>query len=231
MLFAGLAGLLALTIGAAAPANGEQLQEETRSVLITNARVVDGTGSPARDVDVRIRGDRIADVGKLERRDGERVVDADRLVLAPGFIDSHSHFERYPEGRADPSVTVGQGITTVVGGHDGVSPYPAGDYLQALQRRRPPVNVAVLAGFRTLREQVRGVEGRSANAAQRVVLRALLRRENGCSRAVRRRVHERRYHVLRGVGNPRRGSSRRRKGIRKPATGDRGAARSGTGHR
>ncbi len=177
MLFAGLAGLLALTIGAAAPAYGGQLQEEARSTIITNARVVDGTGSPARDVDVRIRGDRIVDVGKLEPEDGERVVDADRLVLAPGFIDTHSHFDRYPEGRPDPPVTAGQGITTVVGGHDGISPYPIGDYLETLRRRPPPVNVAMFVGFRTLREQVRGVEGRSANAAQRVVLRALLRRE------------------------------------------------------
>src|SRR6476659_10111498 len=59
--------------------------------LITNASVIDGSGSSARRAAVRVEGDRIAAVGDLTPRAGEPVVDARGLVLAPGFIDTHSH--------------------------------------------------------------------------------------------------------------------------------------------
>ena len=61
------------------------------SVLIVNALVVDGTGAPRRAAAVRVRGDRIAEVGALTPAPGETVFDAKGLVLAPGFIDTHSH--------------------------------------------------------------------------------------------------------------------------------------------
>src|SRR3989442_11145008 len=64
------------------------------SVLIVNALVVDGTGAPARPAAVRVRGDRIAEVGALSPAAGENVLDAKGLVLAPGFIDTHSHGDR-----------------------------------------------------------------------------------------------------------------------------------------
>src|SRR5438105_13808094 len=61
------------------------------SFLITNALVIDGTGTPGRRAAVRVEGDRIAAVGDLTPRSGERTINARGLVLAPGFIDTHSH--------------------------------------------------------------------------------------------------------------------------------------------
>ena len=65
-----------------------------RTTLIVNARIIDGTGSPARKGAVRFDGDRIVEVGDLEPADGEHVVDAGGLTLTPGFIDTHSHHDR-----------------------------------------------------------------------------------------------------------------------------------------
>src|SRR6187455_2787987 len=61
------------------------------SFVITNALVLDGTGSPGRRGAVRVEGDRIAAVGDVTPRAGERTIDARGLALAPGFIDTHSH--------------------------------------------------------------------------------------------------------------------------------------------
>src|SRR6476619_860068 len=81
--------------------------------LITNASVIDGSGSPARRASVRVEGDRIAAMGELAARSGETVIDAHGLTLAPGFIDTHSHADddlfEHPEALA----VVSQGITTI----------------------------------------------------------------------------------------------------------------------
>src|SRR6478609_385626 len=86
--------------------------------LITNANVIDGSGSPARRASVRVEGDRIAAVGELTARSGETVIDARGLTLAPGFIDTHSHADDDLAGHPDALAVVSQGITTIIGGQD-----------------------------------------------------------------------------------------------------------------
>ena len=70
-----------------------QPESESSDLIFTNAYLVDGTGEPGRMADVRVRGDRILEVGSLTPTDGETEVDATDLVLAPGFIDTHSHHD------------------------------------------------------------------------------------------------------------------------------------------
>ncbi|HYX20787.1 MAG TPA: D-aminoacylase, partial [Thermoanaerobaculia bacterium] len=114
--------ILALSILAAAP------DEPPASMLIVGARVADGTGAPLARADVRVRGDRIAEVGTLTPAAGEKVVRAEGLVLAPGFIDVHNHSV---DGlKTDPlaETQVSQGITTMVEGPDGDSPWPIGEW-------------------------------------------------------------------------------------------------------
>lgn len=146
--------------------------------LITNARLVDGTGSPSRAASVRVRGDRITDVGRLTPASGETVVDAGGLVLAPGFIDTHSHHDRRLTTMPDALALVSQGITTIVVGQDGGSPYPLGDFFRQLEATPVAVSVASYAGHNTLRRRVLGDDyRRAATLAEVDEMRRLLAAE------------------------------------------------------
>ena len=90
-----------------------------RGTLIRNATVIDGTGAAPRIASVRIVGDRIAAVGALTPLPNERVVDATGLTLTPGFIDTHSHYDRGAFTHRDATAAVSQGITTAVVGQEG----------------------------------------------------------------------------------------------------------------
>lgn len=91
------------------------------STLIVNATVIDGSGADGVEAAVRFDGDRIVEVGDLVPLDGETIIDAAGLVLAPGFIDSHSHHDRAMEEFPHVPGVLSQGITTIVRGADGMS--------------------------------------------------------------------------------------------------------------
>ena len=151
-----------------------------RTLLFTNVQLLDGTGTPAHRGSLRVAGDTIAAVGDLTRQSGDSVIDGGRLTLAPGFIDTHSHADRGLARHPDALAAVSQGITTVVGGQDGGSPYPLGPFLDSLDRHPAALNLAMYAGHATLRDQVLGANyRRNASAAELDSMKALLRRELG----------------------------------------------------
>lgn len=148
------------------------------SMLIVHARLVDGTGAPARSGSLRIAGDRVVALGDLEPLPGEAVFDAKGLVLAPGFIDTHSHATGDLAEIPDALGAVSQGITTVVGGQDGGSTYPLGEYFAGLERAPVAVNVAAYSGHGTLREKVLGEDfKRAATPAEVAAMAALLEKD------------------------------------------------------
>ena len=147
-----VATLLAVAL-AAAPARAQ-------STLITGAMVLDGTGRPGVVADVRLIGDRIADVGALVPRQGETVVRAAGFVLAPGFIDTHTHADDGIFAHPDALADVSQGVTTVIGGQDGESPFPLADFFARLRKTPGAVNVAAYVGHGTIRERVMGADFR-----------------------------------------------------------------------
>jgi N-acyl-D-amino-acid deacylase len=163
--FVPLAGLLLL---AAAP------QPEPESFLIAGARVADGTGAPLVAADVRVAGDRIIEVGKLSPKDGERVIRGDKLVLAPGFIDIHNHST---EGLVtDPlaETQISQGITTLVLGPDGDSPWPIAAYLDEREKTPAAVNVMTMVGHETVRSLVMGKDYKRKSTAEETAKMAAL---------------------------------------------------------
>ena len=146
--------------------------------LITNANVIDGSGSPARRASVRVEGDRIAAVGELAARSGETVVDAHGLTLAPGFIDTHSHADDDLFEQPQALAVVSQGITTIIGGQDGGSPIPLARYLDSLQKSPGAVNVGMYVGHGSIRDSVMGEDfKRVATPAEVDRMKAMLASE------------------------------------------------------
>ena len=146
--------------------------------VIVNAQIADGSGGPLRSADVRVAGDTIVEVGSARRRPEDRVLDAAGLVLAPGFIDAHNHSTEGLDTDPDAITQVSQGLTTLLLGQDGSSPFPVRDYLARRRERPVAVNVAVLAGHATIRRQVMG-DGfrRAATPAEVSRMEALLDQE------------------------------------------------------
>jgi N-acyl-D-amino-acid deacylase len=147
----------------------------TAATLITNARLVDGTGAPARPAAVRIEGDRIMAVGALTPQQGDTVVDAHGLVLAPGFIDSHSHHDGDKFAEPTMPALLAQGVTTIVVGNDGWS-YEAAPAMAARFAKSPPaVNAATYTAHGEIRGKVMGSDyKRPATAAEIAQMQALL---------------------------------------------------------
>ena len=125
-----------------------------------NAQVADGFGKPLRKANVRIAGDRIVAIGNVQPKRGEHTIDAAGLVLAPGFIDIHNHSTEGLENDPLAESQIAQGITTVILGADGDSPWPIAPYLDARRKNPPALNLAMMAGHATIRDQVMGKDFR-----------------------------------------------------------------------
>ena len=174
---------------------------ERYDVLIRNAFIVDGTGAPRFRGDVGIQGERIARVGDLQSAQATLEIDAAGLVLAPGFIDAHTHDDRLMLSGGDMAPKVSQGITTVIGGNCGVSlapmPRPIPDpvtpplnllddtgdwfrftsfasYLDALRAQPAATNCAMLVGHTTLRVATMHDLTQPASVAETEAMRQLV---------------------------------------------------------
>lgn len=172
-----------------------------QELVIRGATVHDGTGRPGRQTDVAISDGRITAVGADAGRDGAaRTIDGGGLVLAPGFIDLHSHADFTLPSYPGALNSLAQGVTTEVIGNCGytpapVSPDPAkaaaqrtnthglgpdldwswhtfGEYLDRLDAARPAVNTLPLVGFGAIRTAIVGPDDRAATPAERAAMAA-----------------------------------------------------------
>ena len=147
-------------------------------ILIEGALVLDGTGAEGVVTDVRVQDGRIEAVGELSASEGELVIDATGLVLAPGFIDTHSHHDGGLLDNRDALAALSQGITTIVVGQDGGSRFPLSDFFQELEDTPPAVNVASYVGHGVVRTAVLGDDyRRSATALEVQAMQEVLRGE------------------------------------------------------
>jgi N-acyl-D-aspartate/D-glutamate deacylase len=148
-------------------------------LLITNARIVDGTGSPARTGNVAIAGGRIASVGTASPA-ATRTIDARGRVIAPGFIDMHSHSDipLVTDGNAQSKIR--QGVTTeIIGESDSVAPstaYPDFNaYFSTLEKNGISVNLLSYIGLGSVREEVIGNDNRPPTPAELQKMQAIVR--------------------------------------------------------
>ena len=135
-------------------------------ILISNGIVVDGSGNPWFRADIGIRGDRIVAIGLLGDAPAVRRMDAHGLVIAPGFIDIHTHARRGIF--EDPSAQnyIRQGVTTLIEGNDGSSPVPLAPFLSKLRDHPMAVNFGSFVGQGSIRQEVLGLENRKATPAE-----------------------------------------------------------------
>lgn len=142
-------------------------------LVLVGGTVVDGTGAPGRVADVGVRGDRIADVGDLSGAEAARTVDATGLVVAPGFVDLHTHLDpllRLPSAESH----VRQGVTTALGAPDGGGPLPLAPYLAEAESLGVGMNVAFLVGHNSVREAVLSLDDRAPTDAELDEMRRLV---------------------------------------------------------
>lgn len=142
-------------------------------LAILGGRIVDGSGEPARRADVAIKDGRIAAVGRIARKDAREAIDASGLIVAPGFIDVHTHADDLAEQpRAENFVRMG--VTTIVAGNCGSSALNVGDVLSAVERAGASVNFATLVGHNTVRSAVMGSANREPTLPELARMRSLV---------------------------------------------------------
>lgn len=123
-------------------------------LVVRHAQIVDGTGAPAINGDIAVRGDRIAAVGKFDGA-GRTEIDAAGRVVAPGFIDVHTHSEEILEMPVAENF-LRMGVTLIVAGNCGSSRVDVGEFFAAIERKKIAINFATLVGQGSVRFQVMG---------------------------------------------------------------------------
>jgi N-acyl-D-amino-acid deacylase len=180
-------GLIALAaLALASPAWAQTVDQF--DLLITNGRILDGSGNPWFGGDVGVRDGRIVAVGKLEGATAARTIDATGRIVSPGFIDIHSHADDTSRGgrgtlrdtdarrRSAPNLVM-QGITTVVVNHDGRSVWPIAEQRATMERLGIGPNTMLLVGHGEVRRQAMGDDvQRPATPAEIERMRELVRR-------------------------------------------------------
>ncbi len=172
--------------------------EHNPTLLLRGGTVIDGTGGPRFVADVRIEGERISAIGAQLPTQGAEVVDVAGKIVAPGFIDVHTHDDQIVLAAPQMLPKISQGVTTVVIGNCGISLAPLvhadvppplnllggkdkylyptmAAYIEAVEQARPAVNVAALVGHSTLRVATMNDPYRPATRAEQARMVELLR--------------------------------------------------------
>lgn len=150
---------------------------EDFDILITNGVIVDGSGNNAFEGDIGITGDTIAEIGDLTGKTAMKTIDAEGLVVSPGFIDIHTHCD---EGlwKVDSNVNLNyliQGTTTVQTGPDGLGTFKIAEIKAKWENQGIGTNVTPLVGFGAVRKEVMGVQPRKALSEEIEEMKEIIR--------------------------------------------------------
>ena len=147
-------------------------QSQPFSIIFRNGTVIDGTGGARFRADLAISGAAVARVGDLANERAATEVDATGLIIAPGFINIHSHATADGLQRAENMLT--QGVTTEIANADGAGPLDIADQLDRALARGLAVNLGAQIGFNSVWTQVIGAADRRASTDEIARMRALI---------------------------------------------------------
>ncbi len=172
-------------------------------IILKNSKIIDGTGSPWFYGDIGIEGDTIKKIGKISPKKGKKVIDVEKQIVSPGFIDMHTHSDLVILDESLIEAKVRQGITTDLLGQDGVAAAPlnekyittwqkniaglngtppiewdwrtVADYLIKIENNKPSYNLATLAPHGNIRMEVMGLEDRPATDEEIMKMQQVLK--------------------------------------------------------
>ncbi len=147
-------------------------------LMIVNGRIVDGTGRPPFEANIGIKDGKIAAIGSLHRDRAPVIIDAQGCIVAPGFIDVHTHVEANlpKQGPFRAPNFIRQGVTTIITGNCGSSMKDVGQMFQTLERYGSQINVATLIGHNTVRRKVMRDATREPTLAELRKMEAIVRK-------------------------------------------------------
>jgi N-acyl-D-amino-acid deacylase len=141
------------------------LETENYDLVITNARIIDGTGNPWFRGSIAIKNGRIAKVGFVDPSRATQIIDAGNKIVAPGFIDVHTHVEDiYGNPAAENFIRMG--VTSVVTGNCGGSATDVAAFLGQIKEKPIAVNIATLIAHGSVRAKVLGLDDRDPTAEE-----------------------------------------------------------------
>lgn len=142
------------------------LSAQDCDILITNGKIIDGTGNNWYYGNIAVKNGKIIKIGRDVNLSAKKTIDAKGLIIAPGFIDVHTHLE--DDEKKDPNATnfILDGVTTCVTGNCGSSNVDIGKYLNWIDSLKLSINVATLIGHNDVRKAVMGRANRDATPGE-----------------------------------------------------------------
>ena len=135
-------------------------------LLLKHGKIIDGTGNSWYYGDVAVRGDRIMAVGTSLNIPAKRVIDVQNKVIAPGFIDVHTHIEGDEKASPKAENFIHDGVTSIITGNCGLSHTDIGKYYRYLDSLRVSVNIGSFIGHNDVRKAVMKMDNRPPTAAE-----------------------------------------------------------------
>ena len=150
------------------------LSQAQYDILITNGKLIDGSGNNWMYADVAIKDGKIAAIGKLSNQSATKVIDANGLYIAPGFIDVHTHIEGGEVQVPTADNFIHDGVTSVITGNCGSSRVDVKKYFEQIDSVKTSINISTLIGHNSVRREVMGVSQRDPSAEEQKQMEELV---------------------------------------------------------
>lgn len=151
--------------------------KKSYDLVIKSGFIVDGTGNPWFKADIGIKDKKISKIGSIDKNQAERLIDAQNLIVCPGFIDIHTHCDRDIVNVPSADNYIYQGVTTVIGGNCGGHPFPLNEHFEKIKQKGISVNFGSLVGHNTIRQEVMGFKMSRPTEEEMIKMKALIDQE------------------------------------------------------